>query len=395
VDFIHREGFIHRDIKPANILFDREGHAYLSDFGIAKTLEDSEPGRKVTAALTGIGMVIGTAEYMAPELVMGEAFDHRVDQYALAVTVYEVLCGRPPFQGKTAAVVMVKQTSEPVPDLRDSGISVPDSVAVAVSCALSKNPEERFATCMEFAAAAIPGGVTESSAAGRGLTGEVTGDRVVARACPGCGREMRFRTQHARKAIQCKGCAAKLQVAVDLSRLSPITGSSSQMATTVVPVATDVNTAKDSVRHRNPGQSPQGVRRFASSWLPWSVAVGVFAVLVVMGLFSAFGPRSGENSNEFIPPPAVTKAENDSVKDELSPDAPANSPSQVTRAGNKEAKDKSATGSSSDGSEITNSIGMRMKLIPTGEFLMGSPGTDGTTSPRSQSATTGQTMRAA
>ena len=101
---------MHRDVKPANILFDSHGQAYLSDFGVAKVL--AAPSRPEATCLTGTGMVLGTPEYMGPELIMGQRYDGRVDQYALAATVYEVLAGRTPFQGPTPAAILVKQTTE-------------------------------------------------------------------------------------------------------------------------------------------------------------------------------------------------------------------------------------------------------------------------------------------
>ena len=97
LDFVHSKGLVHRDVKPRNVLFDTDGHAYLSDFGVAKVIRDAESGGDA-ASMTGTGMIVGTPEYMAPELVMGQEITGRVDQYALAVTVYELLAGRRPFQ---------------------------------------------------------------------------------------------------------------------------------------------------------------------------------------------------------------------------------------------------------------------------------------------------------
>ena len=111
LDFLHSQGFVHRDVKPGNILFDAHGNVYLGDFGIAKAL--AAGAAKRTAELTGTGMVLGTPEYMAPELIMGFKYDGRVDQYALAATVYEVLSGQPPFQGNTPAAILVLHTTRP------------------------------------------------------------------------------------------------------------------------------------------------------------------------------------------------------------------------------------------------------------------------------------------
>ena len=109
LDFIHKQGYVHRDVKPANILFDAHKNAYISDFGVAKAVA----GNKAAAAgITGAGLILGTPTYMAPELVLGQQFDGRIDQYALAITVFELLAGRPPFDGPTPMAVLVQRTTE-------------------------------------------------------------------------------------------------------------------------------------------------------------------------------------------------------------------------------------------------------------------------------------------
>ena len=154
LDFVHGKGYIHRDVKPPNILFDENGDAYLSDFGVAKVVAENSG---TSTKLTGTGMVLGTPEYMAPELLMGQDFDGRVDQYALAVTVHEVLCGHVPFTGATPAAVVVSQTQdEPVP-LCERFPEIPLGVSNAVQRGLAKIPDARFATCAEFASAVVEG----------------------------------------------------------------------------------------------------------------------------------------------------------------------------------------------------------------------------------------------
>ncbi len=108
LDFVHGQGYVHRDIKPGNILFDAHGNAYVSDFGIAKVMA-ARAGRNAQRGMTQVGTVLGTVPYMPPEMVMGETYDGRVDQYALAVTVYEALSGRAPFSGDSAPQVLKQQ----------------------------------------------------------------------------------------------------------------------------------------------------------------------------------------------------------------------------------------------------------------------------------------------
>jgi serine/threonine protein kinase len=154
LDFMHRQGYIHRDIKPDNILFDASGHAYLSDFGIAKILADQRPRHERTVA-TGTGMVLGTAQYMAPEVMLGQPFDGRADQFALAVTVYELVSGRLPFDGPTAAAIIVQQTSRAPTPLESVAPGTQAALAAAVHQALVVAPEKRFADCGTFARAVI------------------------------------------------------------------------------------------------------------------------------------------------------------------------------------------------------------------------------------------------
>ena len=149
LDFLHGQGYVHRDVKPGNILFDAHGNVYLGDFGIAKAL--AAGAAKRTAQLTGTGMVLGTPEYMAPELIMGFKYDGRVDQYALAATVYEVLSGKPPFQGKTPAAILVLHTTRLPTALHERVPSLPATAAAVVQRGLAKKPTERFPTCGHFA----------------------------------------------------------------------------------------------------------------------------------------------------------------------------------------------------------------------------------------------------
>lgn len=154
LDFIHSRGYIHRDIKPANILFDEFGHAFLSDFGIAKVVAQTEEEKR-QLSLTGTGIAMGTPEFMAPELCDGVAITERVDQYALAVTVYEMLAGKCPLVGATPlATVVMHKTHTAVPlDKVVPGIS--RVVAQAIERAMAKDPSQRFPNCAAFSRAIL------------------------------------------------------------------------------------------------------------------------------------------------------------------------------------------------------------------------------------------------
>ena len=224
LDFVHAQGYIHRDVKPGNILFDAHGHVFLSDFGVAKVIAAAEapaPGRRNSN--TGTGMVLGTPEYMAPELIMGRAVDGRIDQYALAVTVYEMLCGRRPFEAATGTAVLVMQANTPPPPL---GGSVRGAVEAVVMKGLAKDPADRYGSCAEFARAFEQAAI----AAGAGTAVIATSDTAGARgraACPACHKglvlpnppggveALRGRT------FACPGCKARLRFGDDGQTLLP------------------------------------------------------------------------------------------------------------------------------------------------------------------------------
>jgi WD40 repeat protein len=211
LDFVHRQRYVHRDVKPDNILFDAAGNAYLGDFGVVKVLAD-EAERKKTL-LTGLGTVLGTPQYMAPEMLLGKRFDGRIDQYALAVAVYEVLAGRYPFNGASAADVFeaqVKQTPKPLHELA----AVSPALAAAVQRALAKEPDRRFADCASFAEAVLRG-VTAIAAPetlrrqAPGLAPAETAALVIA--CPKCGKKLQVPTPG--KQVQCPFCRTTFRTA--------------------------------------------------------------------------------------------------------------------------------------------------------------------------------------
>jgi serine/threonine-protein kinase len=153
LDYVHSQRLVHRDVKPANILFDEQGHGFLGDFGVVKVLAAVDDRSK--SSMTGAGMVLGTPAYMAPELIMGDPFDGRVDQYALAVTVYEMLCGRRPFEHGVSTRVLMMQTKDPVPAPTDLSPWLPNGLEGPLLKALAKAPADRHPSCVAFASAVI------------------------------------------------------------------------------------------------------------------------------------------------------------------------------------------------------------------------------------------------
>ena len=164
--YAHGQGVIHRDIKPENILLtvspSRDpgttggSHALIADFGIARALEDTgpQPTRSLDGSITQTGTVIGSPVYMSPEQAGGEhALDGRVDLYALAVVLYEMLAGKPPFTGTTAHTVLAKHLMAERPALRPVRPAVPAPIEAAILKAMAADPDHRFATTAEFALA--------------------------------------------------------------------------------------------------------------------------------------------------------------------------------------------------------------------------------------------------
>ena len=147
LDYAHRRGVVHRDVKPDNILFDEDGHALITDFGIATA--------RVHGRLTGTGRAMGTPHYMSPEQAMGKMVDGRSDIYAIGVMLYEMLLGFPPFDGADSYSVGYKHVHEaPVPpEVVDSRIP-PDLSLIIMRC-LAKSADDRFQTGGDLADALL------------------------------------------------------------------------------------------------------------------------------------------------------------------------------------------------------------------------------------------------
>ncbi|HEX6316874.1 MAG TPA: protein kinase, partial [Gemmatimonadaceae bacterium] len=144
----HAAGVVHRDIKPENILL-QDGHALVSDFGIALAVEQAGGTR-----LTHTGLSLGTPQYMAPEQATGEkTIDARADIYSLGAVLYETLTGEPPFAGPTAQAIVARVITETPRSISTQRRAVPEHIEQAVFRALEKLPADRFASAGEFTAA--------------------------------------------------------------------------------------------------------------------------------------------------------------------------------------------------------------------------------------------------
>jgi eukaryotic-like serine/threonine-protein kinase len=141
----HSLNIVHRDIKPANIMYDPDTDtAKVTDFGIARVTDSSK---------TKTGMVLGTPSYMSPEQLAGKKIDGRSDLFSLGVTLYQLTCGRLPFEGESMAQLMFAIANTPHPNIRDYDPSLPDWMTDLIDMALAKRFEDRFQTGREFATA--------------------------------------------------------------------------------------------------------------------------------------------------------------------------------------------------------------------------------------------------
>src|SRR2546421_4149110 len=112
LDYAHQHGIIHRDLQPGNIVFHADGRLLLTDFGIAKVLnEPASPNVTAMQTLTSTGMLIGTPEYLSPEQATGAPIDNRSDIYSLGIVLFQLLSGRVPFSGTTPVAVAIKNAT--------------------------------------------------------------------------------------------------------------------------------------------------------------------------------------------------------------------------------------------------------------------------------------------
>jgi serine/threonine protein kinase len=138
LDAAHALGIVHRDVKPANVLMDPGPHVYLGDFGLARDSDGS--------ALTAPGQVLGTIDYMAPELLDGERVGPATDIYGLACLAYETLTGTVPYLRDTDAATMYAHIVEPPPSVSERRPELPAALDVALAAGMAKDPEDRPAS---------------------------------------------------------------------------------------------------------------------------------------------------------------------------------------------------------------------------------------------------------
>jgi eukaryotic-like serine/threonine-protein kinase len=148
----HAAGIVHRDVKPGNVLLPDGGGVKLTDFGIAKAVEDA------TGGLTATGTVLGTPNYLAPELISGAATaGPSSDVYGVGCVLYELLTGRPPFAGESSVAIAYAHVHQPAPDVTELRPEVPDDLASVVATAMRKDPAERYTDAAAMRTALLEG----------------------------------------------------------------------------------------------------------------------------------------------------------------------------------------------------------------------------------------------
>jgi WD40 repeat protein/tRNA A-37 threonylcarbamoyl transferase component Bud32 len=162
LDAAHARNLVHRDVKPSNVLLDTgarpdgSDHVYLADFGLSRRISEE-------SGVGGGGHLVGTIDYVAPEQIAGDEIDGRADVYSLGCVLYESLVGQPPFRRDSdiAVVFAHLETDPPAPSAGRP--ELPAALDGVITKALAKEPDQRYASCREFARAALAVAVDEAS----------------------------------------------------------------------------------------------------------------------------------------------------------------------------------------------------------------------------------------
>lgn len=311
VDYAHQRGMIHRDIKPANLMLNTMGQVILMDFGIAKIVGSQRH--------TATGAVVGTAMYMSPEQIKGEQPDRRTDIYSLGVTLFEMVSGRPPFEADSAMTLMMMHMNDPVPNARTLNPEIPDALVAVINKALAKNPDQRYQTAAQMAAA-LRNAMTQLDASSPAPIATMIDESPLTSAGPGA--TMVEAPDHARGTIVESGPMPSPQgTIVESSPMSPV---SSQVSGTSI----DGSAVKPKA-----SSSPAAPAKKGGLALPVIIGgVVVLACLVVGGIFAASRLFGGGTASPLDEPTAIvvnTEAPTDIPAAEQTTEAPTEVPTET------------------------------------------------------------------
>lgn len=330
LEYAHGEGVVHRDIKPANLLLDKRGTVKILDMGLARLEEAygpdnaSGPGR-----LTCSGQMMGTCDYMAPEQAMNtHKADRRADIYSLGCTMYRLLTGKPPYEGKTVVEILLAHRERPIPLLRPIRPEIPPALEAICQKMMAKQPEDRYSSMTEVV-----------------------------------------------EAIQaCVPASPATPANMDWDALQgPALGSGSAWAVPGTEGRETPRLAKGEETETKGSCRPGRVRRENSPAKRIGAGVGVAGLLLAMGLIVF--PRSGVTKrrqaldrgppSQRLPLPSTVRCREGQTASLRRP---------LHHLGAKRARQYQEAWASYLGVpvEMTNSIGMEFVLIPPGEFMMGS-----------------------
>jgi serine/threonine protein kinase len=151
LDYAHENGRVHCDVKPANLLLDNWGQVLLSDFGIVHLMRTD--GKSTDPSMKSSDILMGTPDFISPEQALGETLDGRSDIYSLAVTLFFLLAGRPPFQADSSITLALMHVHDTPPSLSTMRNDITPQIDRVIAKALAKWPEERYETAGKFSAA--------------------------------------------------------------------------------------------------------------------------------------------------------------------------------------------------------------------------------------------------
>jgi len=335
LSYAHKRGIIHRDVKPSNILVTEEGVMMLSDFGIARLLEES------TTQLTATGMGVGTPEYMAPEQWQGQAVAAS-DQYALGVVLFELLTGQRPFSADTPFAVALKVMNEPLPRPSDLAQGIPPALERLLFKALARNPQERFEDM-----AALHNALQAQQ---HGNTAPVLAESAASPPTPPPAATKQEEEDHTFDV---------------LSEARPVS-----QATILPPKQPAVATATKTAPAATP--TPAKASKKVPAWLLWggiavvTLACLVGAVVLLSGLFTPAQPTTPELGLADTQPAAAMLTHTPTVTQTSVPTA------TLTRTPQPTATSTPVPVLGIGSTMMREKDGMEMVYVPAGEFSMGS-----------------------